>query len=211
MGNLPNPNTPIAQFNDSPIPLEPTELRAGDSWNWTRQWADYPSSAYTLGYILNSPSNRFAFPSQAITADADNLSFDIQLSPAQTALCVADTYEFVAVLSQAADATDGNLAQQVTMVLQSVKVLPNLVTATGPVDTRSWVKRTLDTVRAAIDGDSRPDVQEYMIQGRSIRKVDRKQLLAWEAEFQYRYDAERRAKGEYVPSRGGGFRFTQSL
>lgn len=211
MGTLPNPVTPIAEFSDSPVPLEPTELRAGDSWNWTRQWADYPSGQYSLSYILNSPSNRFVFPAGGITPDQDAVTFDIQLSPAQTTPCVADTYEFVAVLSQAADGTDGNIAQQVTLVLQSVKVLPNLATATAPVDTRSFVKKTLDIIQAAIAGDTRPDVLEYMIQGRSIRKNSRAELLQMEALFRYRYDAERRARGEYVPSRSGGFRFNRAV
>ena len=206
-----NPVTPIAEFSDSPVPLEPTELRAGDSWNWTRQWSDYPSGEYSLSYILNSPLNRFVFPSGGITPDQDGVSFDIQLSPAQTAACVADTYEFVAVLSQAADSGDGEIAQQVTLVLQSVKVLPNLATATAPVDTRSYVKKTLDIIQAAIAGDDRPDVLEYMIQGRSIRKNSRSELLQMEALFRYRYDAERRARGEYVPSRSGGFRFNRAI
>ena len=210
MSNLPNPATPIQEFNDSQIPLEPTQLRSGDSWNWTRQFPPYPSSQYTLSYILNSPTNIFVFPPAAITADSDGVSFDIQLSPTQTAACAADTYEIVAVLSQAANNNDGNIAQQITLVLQSVLVLPNLAGATAPVDTRSYVKKTLDIIRAAISGDSRPDVMEYMIQGRSIRKIARAELLQWEADFQYRYDAERRAKGEYVPSRGVGFRFTGS-
>lgn len=211
MSTLPNPFTPVAQFSDSPVPLEPTELRAGDSWNWTRQWADYPSASYSLNYILNSPLNRFVFPSGGIGPDAESVSFDIQLSPAQTASCVADTYEFVAVLSQAANAEDGQIAQQVTMVLQSVKVLPNLATATAPVDTRSFVKKTLDIIQAAIAGDTRPDVLEYMIEGRSIRKNSRVELLQMEALFRYRYDVERRARGEYVPSRGAGFRFNVSV
>jgi hypothetical protein len=211
MGTLANPATPIAEFHDSAVPLEPTHLRAGDSWNWTRAFPNYPSAAYTLTYILNSPTHRFVFPAAAITPDKDSQSFDIQLSPTQTGPCPADTYDFVAVLTQAASAGDGQIPQQVTLVLQSVLIEANLATATGPVDTRSFVKRTLDMIRAAILGDARPDVQEYMIQGRQLRKIPRKELETLLASYEYRYKAELRARGEYTPSKSPGFRFTTSV
>ncbi len=154
MGSLTNPSTPIPQFADSDVPLEPTRLRQGDSWNWLRQFAAYPSSLYTLSYILNSADNRFVFPSAGITADGDGQGFVIQLTAAQSAGCQPDTYDFVAVLTGIAATTAAG--QQVTMVLQAVGVDANLATANAPVDTRSFVKRTLDIIEAAISGNTRP-------------------------------------------------------
>ena len=157
MGSLANPVTPIPQFSDSDIPLEPTRLRAGDSWNWLRQFPNYPSALYTLSNILNSAGNRFVFPSAAITPDGDGEGFVIQVTAAQSTACPADIYDFVAVLSGIAETTAAG--QQITLVLQSVAVDPNLATAGAPVDTRSFVKRTLDMIEAAISGNTRPDVR----------------------------------------------------
>jgi hypothetical protein len=203
-----NPSSPNPQFFDSDVPLLPTRLRQGDSWQWVCSFTDYPSADYTLKFLLNSPTNRFVFPSGGITADSDGLSFDVNLTTTQTAACAPDTYDFVAVISGiAATPTAGC---QETLVLQSVVVDPNLATASGAVDTRSFVKKTLDTIKAAISGDTRPDVQEYMINGRQLRKLDKMQLEKLNALYEYKYAAERRARGEYVTSRSPGFRFTAS-
>jgi hypothetical protein len=206
MGSLVNPSTPIPQFQDSDIPLEPTRLRAGDSWNWTRSFPNYPSTTYTLSYILNSPNNRFVFPSAGITPDPDGQGFDIQMTAAQTADVVADTYDFVVVLTGiTGTASDG---QQVTWVLQSVGVDPNLATASAPVDTRSFVKQTLDVIEAAISGNTRPDVQEYMINGRQLRKLSPLDLEKFHSIYLNKYRAEQRARGEYAPRKQViGFRF----
>jgi hypothetical protein len=205
MGSLQNSATPIPQFADSDVPLEPTRLRQGDSWNWLRQFSDYPSNLYTLSYILNSAANRFVFPPAGITADTSGSGFVIQLTAAQSAGCPPDAYDFVAVLTGNAGTTAAG--QQVTMVLQAVDVDPNLATANAPVDTRSFVKRTLDLIEAAISGDLRPDVQEYMIQGRQLRKFDKIQLEKLHSIYLAKYRAERRARGEYAPPKRIGFRF----
>lgn len=205
MGSLVNPATPIPQFDDSDVPLEPTRLRQGDSWNWLRQFADYPSSLYTLSYILNSAANRFVFPPAGITPDANGVGFVIQLTSAQSAGCQPDTYDFVAVLTGIAATTAAG--QQVTMVLQVVGIDPNLATASAPVDTRSFVKQALDMIEAAILGDARPDVQEYMINGRQLRKYDKLNLEKLHSIYLAKYRAERRARGEYAPPKRIGFRF----
>ncbi len=49
----------MRQFDDASVPMEPTFLRQGDSWDWQRQFADYPSNLYQLKYVFNSPNNRF--------------------------------------------------------------------------------------------------------------------------------------------------------
>jgi hypothetical protein len=198
-----NPPTPEFEFGDSDIPMEPTQLRQGDSWTWARQFPNYPSNSWVLQYVLNSASNRFAFPSGSITADADGSTFDIQLSPTQTSICQPDIYDIIAILTQ----TGATPPQQQTIVLQSVTVLANVLTASGPIDTRSFVKKTLDTIEAAIAGDTSPQVLEYEIKGRMIRKMARIDLMKERALFKYMYDAERRAAGEYVPSRRPGIRF----
>lgn len=209
MGNLANPVTPIPAFGASDVPFVPPELRQGDSWNWTCSFPDYSSSLYTLTYVFNSPNNRFVLlgtgDAPPITADNDGQTFDIQAPAALTNGCQPDTYQFVAVLAGIADSSAAG--QQVTIPLQNVKVEPNLATAVAPVDTRSFVKKTLDMIEAAILGNSRPDVAEYMINGRQLRKYDPRELTMLRATYKNLYAAERRANGEYAPRRVIGFRF----
>jgi hypothetical protein len=214
MGNLLNPATPINQFYDSDIPLEPTDLRAGDSWNWMRVFPDYPSGLYQLKYILNSANNRFVIDgtlasNPPITADSDGQSFDIQAPATLTATCPSDTYQMVAILLGIAGTTAAG--EQVTLPLQDVTVAPNLASATGPVDTRSDVKKNLDAINACLLGNTDPSVSEYMINGRQLRRFPRADLIKERSFWRAQYKAELRAKGEYAPRRVIGFRFTTSV
>lgn len=208
MGTLSNPATPLQQFDASDVPLEPTRLRQGDSWNWERVFPDYPSGLYTLSYILNSAANRFAFPATGITPADDGQSFLIQLTAAQTAACAPDTYQIVAVLSGIAGTT--HEGQQETISLQDVIVEANLATATGPVDTRSVVKANLDAINACLLGNTDPSVAEYTINGRMLRRFTRKELISEREYWKNEYRAEQRAAGLYTEPRNIGFRFKPS-
>ncbi len=205
------------QFDNSAVPLEPTALYQGDSWNWIRSFPDYPSGLYQLTYILNSPSNRFAFGSTGttppITPDADGQNFVIQVASAQTQSCVPDTYDVYAVLIGIAGTTAAG--QQVTVKLSTVAVTVNLATAAAPLDTRSYAKKNLDAIEAALLNNVDPSVQEYTINGganggRQIRRFTRNALLMERAYWRDVYDAELAAAGVYVRPKGFGFRFTPS-
>lgn len=205
MSTIPNPLTPEPSFDPSDLPPIPTRLRSGDSWNWNAGFASYISALYTLSYIFNSDYNRFVIPALAITPDADGESFDIQATSAQTGACIADTYDVIAVLTGIV-ATPA-AGQQVTIPLQRCIVDPNLVALTAPLDTRSFVKKTLDMIEAAILGNASPDVQEYMIQGRQIRRIDPEKMLALRAQYKALYKQELRDSGQYTSPRKIGFRF----
>ena len=214
MGSLSNPATPILQFNDPSVPLEPTRLRQGDSWNWQRQFPAYPSTLYQLKYILNSANNRFVLDgtlatNPPITPADDGQSFVIQAPATLTSGCQPDTYQIVAVLIGITGTTAAG--EQVTLPLQDVIVQPNLAGATGPVDTRSFIKRRLDMIEACISGDTRPDVQEYMIQGRQLRKWEPDKLEALRKKYAAMYQAELRAGGQYARPRTIGFRIKNAF
>lgn len=213
MGALVNPNTPLPQFGDSDLPFAPTVLRQGDSWNWQTAFPDFPSALYQLQLIFNSANNRFLLDgtltqNAPITAADDSQSFLVQATATQTGSCQPDQYQIVAVLIGIGGTTAAG--QQVTLELQSVNVQPNLAGALGPVDTRSFVKKRLDMIEAAISGDTRPDVQEYVINGRQIRKISPLELEKLRTYYRAQYRAELRAKGEYASPRTIGFRFKPS-
>ena len=209
MGNFNNVPTPIPQYWPPTFPTEPTDLRAGDSWNWQRQWEMYPSSLFALTYIFNSPSNRFVLPTAAVTADADGQTFDIQATSAQTSACIPDTYNLAAVLTGLSGGAAAG--QTVTLALQSVQVHPNLRSATGPVDTRSAIKIQLDMLDSALAGDTRPDVQEYVINGRQIRKIPPIERIRLRSLLVAAYRAEQRERGEYTRPSTISFRILPTL
>ena len=182
---------------------DPTQLRAGDSWQWTRVFGAYPSGqGWTLQYVLNSPQAIFQFPAGSILADADGQSFDVLVTATQTAGVAPGIYDLYAVLTLT---QSGTVTGKQTILLQSVNVSANVLGATTPIDTRSFVKKTLDMLEAAISGDASPLVQEYEIAGnggsRRINYMNRTELMRLRDEYRYKYDQERAANGEFVPKR----------
>jgi hypothetical protein len=184
---------------------EPTALRAGDSWQWSRTFENYPSAeGWVLQYVLNSPSAIFQFPAGSIVADAEGQGFNIAVTPAQTSSVSPAIYDMYAVLSLQ---NGGNITDQQTFLLQSCRVDLSLLNATLPVDTRSFVKRTLDMLESAIIGDQSPLVQEYEISGRRLNYMNRTELTKLRDDYAYKYDMERAARGEFVPKRKVQFVF----
>lgn len=184
---------------------EPTALRVGDSWQWKRTFESYPSGqGWTLQYILNSATARFAFPAGSISPDADGQTFDIVVTPAQTASAAPGVYDLYAVLSLM---EGGTLTDQQTFLLQTCRLDPGIAGATTPIDSRSFVKKTLDILEAAILGDQSPLVQDYEIAGRRVNYMNRTELTKLRDDYKYKYDAERAARGEFVPKRKVQFVF----
>jgi hypothetical protein len=192
------PPTPNVQGAPT-FATDPTQLRAGDSWQWMRTFGDYPSGqGWSLQYVLNSNTSRFAFPSGSITPDADGQGFDIAVTPAQTASVPPGTYDLYAILTLTEDEV---VTAQETRLLQSVLVTANIAGASAGIDTRSFVKKTLDALEAAIAGDQSPMVQEYEISGRRIAYMDRAKLKELRDQYAYEYQRERAERGEFVEKR----------
>ena len=76
----------------APIPTtEPTELRAGDTWKWTRSLSDYPASIWTLTYVLVQ-----AAVQKSITASASGDDFSVSVAKATTAAYAEGLWSWVA-------------------------------------------------------------------------------------------------------------------
>lgn len=165
-------------------------FRAGDTWSWGEQeFCDYsPADGWALSYILNSPTSRAVLATESVSTASDGRSFSVSVPPAKTAAIPAGDYEVLAVFT--------NAGQRATVIQPSVTVLPDLVAATGPVDTRSFAKKTLDAIEASLAGDTSPMVQSYEIHGRKIQYTDRELLLRYRQQFRQEYNRERVASGE---------------
>lgn len=123
---------------------EPASLRAGDTWAWTRgDLSDYPASTWTLTYYFRNATSHFN-----VSATADGDSFAVEVLPATTAAIVPGWYEWFAFVS---DGTDRHqVATGRSEVLQDV-------TNAVPFDGRSWARRMLDYVEAALESRASTD------------------------------------------------------
>jgi len=120
-----------------PIPTrEPTTLRAGDTWTWTRTLADYPADTWTLSYTLFN-----AAAAITLTATADGTDHLINIAPATTAAYAAGRYDWVARVTDGTDVY--------TIAKGAIQVQAALGSA---LDERSHARKMLDAIEATLEG-----------------------------------------------------------
>lgn len=154
------------------IPSEPPrELRAGDSANWARSFADYPASAgWALAYRLVG-----ATAVHGITATASGDAFNVALASTDTAAWAAGRYTLVEYVTKG--------AQRQTIATTSLAVLPNLAAASAGIDLRSPAQRMLDTIEAWMSTKS-PVHGSVQYGDRRIDQYDVKDLLVIRSRLQ---------------------------
>ena len=118
--------------------IEPSEVRAGDTWEWTRTLADWPASVWTLTYILHNATAK-----ETIVATADGDDHSVSVAPAVTALIAAGRYDWIAQVS------DGVSRYQVDSGAMDVQ--PDL-SAVASYDGRSHARIMLDALEAILEG-----------------------------------------------------------
>lgn len=160
--------------------IEPAELRAGDTWKWTKSLADYPASTpWTLKYRFKSAAGGFE-----ITASASGDDFSVNHAASSTAAYAAGTYDWVAWV-------EGGASEKYTVGTGVVEVLPDLRTgtATAALDVRSHARKVLDAIEAWIEGRDL-GVAEYEINvggnSRRLKNIPMSDLI----KLRNRYKAE---------------------
>lgn len=155
---------------------EPSILRAGDTWKWTKTLPDYPASTpWTLKYRFKNASGGFE-----ITATAAGNDYSISVPAATTADYAAGTYAWVAWV-------EGGSSEKYTVAQGYAEVLPDLRTgtATAAQDARGHARKMLDAIEAWLEGHD-PAVGEYEIAGRRMKYIPVAELL----KLRNRYAAE---------------------
>lgn len=149
---------------------EPTQITKGERIEWTREFADYPASQYTLKYLFRGPGYGFN-----VTATASGDAFVAVLNGTIMA-SVKDfgDYAWQAWLTETA--TPAN-----TWVIDSgtIRVLEGFTTGSTKVyDGRSTAKQMLDSIDAALLAAAGSDIIEYEYSTPAgSRKVKRRQDL----------------------------------
>ena len=154
----------------------PSQLIAGDTWAWTRDYGDYPAGTWaaTIYFEFNG-----AQISAAATADGTTHSFSI--SAATSAAKEAGRYKWWVRV------TSGSEAYTVEDGWADVKPNP---ASTGTRDHRSWARRTLDALEATLEGKASADQLAMTINGRSISRIPPADLRAWRTELRGEVRAE---------------------
>lgn len=134
---------------------EPSEIRAGDAFTWTKTLSDYPASTHTLEYILFNADKRIV-----ITTSASGDDFEIDVDSATSAAYAAGEYEWVAQASIG--------GERYTADSGRITILPDLLVAT---DGRTFAQISLDNIEAVMQKRASLDQESYTINGRSLART----------------------------------------
>lgn len=163
--------------------VEPTRIVAGDSATWTKDIPQYlPASGWVLSYAIVRDGVRLSVTG---TNNGDGTHL-ISISAATTAAWTAGQYGWQAYATKAAT------SERYTVAAGMLVVQANF--ATGAVDARSHVRRTLDALEATLEGRATSDQLAYSIGGRSISKMAPEQLLTWRDKYKAEVAAEDKAQ-----------------
>lgn len=161
----------------------PRSLVKGNSVSWKKSLSRFPASAWNLKYYLVNSSNQIV-----ISASADGDDHLVEINPTTSDEYIAGDYFFHEKIEKS-DSSEIYLLNSGT-----ISILTDFADATTGHDARSWVKRTLDKIRAVIDGKVQHDRANYSIHGRQLSTYSWIEILDLEKEFSSRYAAEKRAR-----------------
>jgi hypothetical protein len=147
---------------------EPDSLEAGDRWAWKRTdlISDYPSSAYTLSYVLR---REITGERIAITASAGSDGDLIEVSSTTTAAYNAGRYHWDAYITRTSDSA------RIKVNSGTLEVKPNKATSSD--DPRSFAQVCLDNIETYLRDPNNAAAASYSIAGRSLSRWSRTDLF----------------------------------
>jgi len=158
---------------------EPISLRAGDTWQWTREnLSDYPATIWTLTYYFRNATSYFD-----IAATADGSTFAVSVALAATATRAPGWYDWTAFV------TDGIERYQVGK--GRTEVLPDLAGAVA-YDGRTFARRMLDYIEAALESRASTDQLDLItaqLENRSLTR-DKAGMTALRSQFKFEVQRE---------------------
>ncbi len=152
---------------------EPGELRAGDTWKWTKTLADYPASApWTLKYRFKNAAGGFE-----ITASAAGDDYSVTVAAATTTSYASGVYSWIAWV-------EGGSSEKYTVDTGTCTLTPDYrsSTSTAALDDRSHARKTLAAIESWIESKS-PGVAEYEIAGRRMKYIPIADLLKMRQQY----------------------------
>jgi hypothetical protein len=153
----------------------PSSLTAGDTWEWTRDLADYPAGTWTLTYYFSKAGKQFS-----AAATADGATHDVSVTAATTAPYPAGRYRWTARVVSG--------SESFTVEDGWVDVAANPATDTS--DPRSTPRQLLDAINCFLIGNATTAQQSMTINGRSISRWSLPELTAWRDKLKGEVQAE---------------------
>lgn len=136
----------------------PTQLRAGDTWKWTRSLSDYPATSWSLKYEIRGegPGAKLS-----ITATASGSNYSVTVA-------AASTKGFGAGMATVQEYVTGGTSEQYTINVYTVNILPFIGNLESPYyDSKTTARQALDNINAAIVAWSKNPTQQITIAGRT--------------------------------------------
>jgi len=165
---------------------EPFAFTAGDTVKWQKNLPDYPVSAgWVLSYAFVGSAGQFT-----VTGGNDGNNHTITISSATSSTYAAGDYQYQSYVS--------NGSERYQIGSGTIEIKADFTSASAS-DTRSHVKKTLDSLEAVIEGRATQIDISYSIAGRSISKMSLAELIDARREYSrlYRQEivSERRKRG----------------
>ena len=176
--------------------VEPTELIAGDRWQWKRTdlGSDYAPASYALSYELRLEAD--GTTKIAITASESGDDYVVEVAHSTTATYTPGRYHWDAYITRSSDSARVRIGSGI------VEVKANR--ATSADDPRTHARKCLDSIEAALEAFAGNTVQSYSITtgsgSRSVTHRDTPELIKLRGVYLAEVAAEeRKANGT-----GGG-------
>lgn len=157
-----------------------TEFVKGESFEWTKSFADYPADTWTLSYYFRGNGD-----GMDIVGVASGSDFLLTATASATSAMSAGVYYFQGFVSK----DDENILVDAG----EVKVLPSLIDENTAYDGRSSIKIALDAIDALLAGKASLDQQEYTIGNRQLKRYPLPDLIALRDKYAALYASEVRA------------------
>ena len=170
--------------------VEPQTLEAGDRWAWLRAdlITDYPSSAYSLSYVLR---REITGERIAITASSNSTGYVVEVSSTTTAAYNPGRYHWDAYITRTSDSA------RVKVNSGTLEIKPNKATSSD--DPRSFAQICLDNIETYLRDPNNIAAASYSIAGRSLSRLSRADLLTererWKGKVAREKQAEQFARG----------------
>ena len=151
---------------------EPALVRSGDTWEWTRQFTDYPvSEGWVLSYAIQGV-NAVTWNPSWVTNDGS--TFTISIPSATTETLAEGRYAWAAFVTLA--------GKRYTAGEGAFWVEPDLATATAGTQ-QLHAEKMVAALKAELERRVNPDttagratVEEYTVHGRSVKIIPTAEL-----------------------------------
>jgi hypothetical protein len=180
---------------------EPAEVIAGDTWQWTAQFPDYPASeggACTYGFT--GPAS-FTLSGSQIVVSGD--AYAVTVAAAVTAALTPGIYQWAAYIT-----TGGTVRH--TARAGSMRVAPNVATLTGA--NQSHAAKMLALLEAELEArvtgaavaGGMGSIESYQVAGRSVNKIPTPELRSLLGKYRWQVWCEQNP-GQMGPQVGVSF------